>query len=66
MTKRGVPVVKLQPASKENNIFSFMAGEFRIVGDIESPVTLLRQSQGMRGSDRKDTNKTKKRGEDKK
>jgi prevent-host-death family protein len=39
VTKRGEPVVKLVPAEpKEGDLFGFMAGEFRITGDIESPV----------------------------
>ena len=39
MTKRGKPVVKVIPVKPENDdIFGFMAGEFEIVGDIESPV----------------------------
>jgi prevent-host-death family protein len=39
VTKRGEPVVKLVPAQpKEGDLFGFMAGEFRITGDIESPV----------------------------
>lgn len=39
VTKRGTPVVKVVPAeSAENELFGFMAGEFEITGDIESPV----------------------------
>jgi prevent-host-death family protein len=39
VTKRGKPVVKVIPVETEkNDIFGFMAGEFEIVGDIESPV----------------------------
>ena len=39
VTKRGAPVVKIVPvASGEDELFGFMAGEFRITGDIESPV----------------------------
>jgi prevent-host-death family protein len=39
ITKRGKPVAKVVPAgSKNKNLFGFMAGEFKIVGDIESPV----------------------------
>ncbi len=39
VTKRGKPVVKVVPAEPEkNDILGFMAGEFEIVGDIESPV----------------------------
>lgn len=39
VTKRGEPVVKVVPlASEENELFGFMAGEFKITGDIESPV----------------------------
>jgi prevent-host-death family protein len=39
VTKRGKPVVKVVPVKQEkDDIFGFMAGEFEIVGDIESPV----------------------------
>lgn len=42
VTKRGKPVVKLIPAEPEkDDLFGFMAGEFEIVGDIESPVVPL-------------------------
>ena len=42
VTKRGTPVVKVVPVDVEDNeIFGFMAGEFKIIGDIESPVTPL-------------------------
>ena len=38
VTKRGAPVVKVIPVeSKESDIVGFMAGEFAIAGDIESP-----------------------------
>ena len=43
VTKRGKPVVKVIPAEPEKgDILGFMAGEFEIVGDIESPVVPLR------------------------
>ena len=43
VTKRGAPVVKVVPAEAENNdIFGFMAGRVKIVGDIESPVVPLK------------------------
>ena len=39
VTKRGRPVVKVMPAQAEkNDIFGFMTGKVRIVGDIESPI----------------------------
>ena len=39
VTKRGTPVVKLVPIqSEKDDIFGFMAGKVRIVGDIESPI----------------------------
>ena len=41
VTKRGKPVVKVVPVESENNdLFGFMAGKFKIVGDIEAPVVL--------------------------
>jgi prevent-host-death family protein len=44
VTKRGKPVVKVVPVKQESDdIFGFMKGEFKIVGDIESPVVPLKQ-----------------------
>jgi prevent-host-death family protein len=49
ITKRGTPVAKVVPvASKKEDVFGFMAGEFKIVGDIESPVTALDQWEVMK------------------
>jgi len=48
VTKRGVPVVKLVPVRGQNEIFGFMAGEFRIAGDIESPAVPLDQWEVLR------------------
>jgi prevent-host-death family protein len=43
VTKRGKPVVKVVPAeSKKNGLFGFMAGKFKIIGDIEAPVVPLK------------------------
>jgi prevent-host-death family protein len=43
VTKRGTPVVKVVPVeSNESDLFGFMAGEFKIVGDVESPVIPLK------------------------
>ena len=43
VTKRGKPVVKVVPVKQEtDDIFGFMKGEFKIVGDIESPVVPLK------------------------
>lgn len=39
VTKRGTPVVKVVPVEPEkNDIFGFMVGKVRIVGDIEAPI----------------------------
>lgn len=39
ITKRGRPVAKVVPFEAENrDIFGFMAGKARAVGDIESPI----------------------------
>jgi prevent-host-death family protein len=39
ITKRGKPVVQLAPVGSGNgDVFGFMVGKFKIVGDIESPV----------------------------
>jgi prevent-host-death family protein len=44
VTKRGKPVVKVVPIdSGKNDVFGFMAGEFKIVGDIEAPLIPLKQ-----------------------
>jgi prevent-host-death family protein len=44
VTKRGKPVVKVVPMKQEkDDIFGFMKGEFKIVGDIESPVVPLKE-----------------------
>ena len=43
VTKRGKPVVKVVPVESENDLFGFMAGKFKIVGDIESPLVPLKQ-----------------------
>jgi len=49
VTKRGEPVVKVVPiASGENSLFGFMAGEFRIAGDVESPVASTKEWEVMK------------------
>ena len=49
ITKRGTPVAKLVPVtSKKQDLFGFMAGELKIIGDIESPVILLEEWEVMR------------------
>ena len=43
VTKRGKPIVKVIPAeSEKDDIFGFMAGKAKIIGDIESPVVPLK------------------------
>jgi prevent-host-death family protein len=40
VTKHGKPVVKLVPAQKQvDDIFDYMAGKAKVVGDIVGPVT---------------------------
>lgn len=42
ITKHGKPVVKLVPAEKQaDDLFGYMAGKVKIVGDIVGPVTPL-------------------------
>jgi prevent-host-death family protein len=42
VTKHGKPVVKLVPARKQkDDIFNYMAGKVKIVGDIVGPITPL-------------------------
>jgi prevent-host-death family protein len=49
VTKRGTPVVKVVPVESENSdLFGFMAGEFKIVGNIEAPVVPLKQWEIMK------------------
>jgi len=41
VTKRGTPLVKVVPVETEKNeIFGFLAGKVKIVGDIESPISV--------------------------
>jgi prevent-host-death family protein len=43
VTKRGKPVVKVVPVKPEkDDIFGFMAGKGKIIGEIESPVVPLK------------------------
>lgn len=43
VTKRGTPVVKVVPIEpRKDKLFGFMAGEFEIAGDIESPLVSLK------------------------
>jgi prevent-host-death family protein len=62
ITKRGVPVVKLVPAERQSDIFGFMAGEFRIAGDIESPVVPLDQWEVLRETNGKGLRRNTKKG----
>ncbi len=49
ITKRGRPVAKVVPVtSKRQDLFGFMVGEFKVVGDIESPVVPLEEWEVMR------------------
>jgi prevent-host-death family protein len=49
ITKRGTPVAKVVPiSSRKEDLFGFMAGEFKIVGDIESSVIPLHQWEVMK------------------
>lgn len=42
ITKHGKPVAKLMPAEKQaDDLFGYMAGKVKIVGDIVGPVTPL-------------------------
>ena len=42
ITKHGKPVVKLVPAENQaDDIFNYMAGKVKIVGDIVGPITPL-------------------------
>jgi prevent-host-death family protein len=44
VTKRGIPFVKIVPVEPEkNNLCGFMAGEFKIVGDLEAPVVPVKR-----------------------
>jgi prevent-host-death family protein len=40
VTKRGAPIVKVVPIrrTKQDDIFGFLRGELKILGDIESPI----------------------------
>lgn len=42
ITKRGKPVARLLPAASEpEDVFGYMAGKVKIVGDIVGPITPL-------------------------
>ncbi|OLE10802.1 MAG: hypothetical protein AUG89_11260 [Acidobacteria bacterium 13_1_20CM_4_56_7] len=41
ITKRGKPVAQLLPASELEDVFGYMAGKVKIVGDIVGPITPL-------------------------
>jgi prevent-host-death family protein len=42
ITKHGKPVARLLPAESEaEDVFGYMAGKVKIVGDIVGPITLL-------------------------
>jgi prevent-host-death family protein len=42
ITKRGKPVVRLSPAESEaEDVFGYMSGKVKIVGDIVGPITPL-------------------------
>ncbi len=44
VTKRGTPMVKVVPVeTKKSDLFGFMAGEFKVIGDIELPVVPIKQ-----------------------
>jgi len=44
VTKRGKPWVKVVPfESEKDDLFGFMAGTFKIIGDVESPVWPLKR-----------------------
>ena len=39
VTKRGSPIVKVIPVqAMDGELFGFMAGKFKVIGDIESPL----------------------------
>jgi prevent-host-death family protein len=49
ITKRGAPVAKIVPvSSKKRDLFGFMAGQFEVVGNIESPAVPLGAWEAMR------------------
>jgi antitoxin (DNA-binding transcriptional repressor) of toxin-antitoxin stability system len=51
ITKRGAAIVKVVPSiSESSDLFGFMSGEFRIIGDIEAPL-LLGSSEKLSRSD---------------
>jgi len=49
ITKRGTPIARIVPVrSKKRDLFGFMAGQFEIVGNIESPVAQPEAWEAMR------------------
>ncbi len=52
ITKRGKPVARLVPVdSEEDDIFGFLAGKGRIVGDIIAPAVPLEEWESLNDSD---------------
>ena len=46
VTNKGFPMVRIVPVtSTAGEVFGFMKGEFKIVGDIESPMASVKQRQ---------------------
>jgi prevent-host-death family protein len=49
VTRDGKPIVKIVPIQSDaDDLFGFMAGKVKIVGDIESPVTPLKHWKVMK------------------
>jgi prevent-host-death family protein len=49
VTSKGKPIVKIVPIESEpDDLFGFMAGKVKIIGDIESPVVPLDQWKVMK------------------
>jgi antitoxin (DNA-binding transcriptional repressor) of toxin-antitoxin stability system len=49
ITKRGKPVVKLVPVSgKQDDIFGFLKGKVKILGDIVSPAVPLKDWESLK------------------
>jgi prevent-host-death family protein len=49
ITKRGIPVAKIVPASAASRILGSMANDFKIVGDIEAPAVPVGTWSAARG-----------------
>jgi len=57
MVMKQIPVANLVPKEEQDSVFGFMAEEFRITGDIESPIAPVDEWQVLSETKGTDTGK---------